>query len=336
MTRARRPTARSLELARLAQTLAARLVRGDAQAVAITGSVARGTATAGSDLDLWVLGPPEGRRHLRARGVNVTLLTNTPREALALSRLAYWEVDDLQVLVDPRGHFARVQRRFDAHRAALRDDVLAATRDDLRRELALAGEGSSWKRLLFLRQAALRLAMVWLYLRTGWRVPRSRLVMAALPADARRRLQRVLALPGDVAARRALSQLRPVAARAQRWLAGRGVDAAWVVVPREIEARRAAGELDEAVLMARRFLTEALLPAVLTAGAGPIDVTALGAAPAGLRRLLFQLQGLGAVGAHDLAPVRRALREVAAMVQRLRLGPVLGPELRRALAALAR
>jgi hypothetical protein len=178
--------------------------------------------------------------------------------------------------------------------------------------------------------------MVWLYLRTGWRVPRYRLVLRELPAGPRRLLQRVLALPGEPAARRALAQLRPATARARRWAHRRGVHAEWFVVPRELEARRAAGEVDEAVLMARRFLTEVLLPTVLAAGGGPLDVTALGTAPAGVRPVLVQLQGLGAVDAHDLAPVRRTARDVAALVQQLRLAPVLGPGLRRALAALAR
>lgn len=324
------PTARSVRLRRLALHLLPRLVRDGALGVAITGSVARGTASAGSDLDLWVLGPPEGRRHRRVAGENVTVLTNTPREALDLDRLSYWEVDDLDVLADPHGHFAKVRATFAQHRAALRDDVLAATRVDLLRELALASDGSAWKRLLFLRQAGLRLAMVWLYLRTGWRVPRYRLLAARLPPAARRELEQLLELPSGAAARRALAELVPVAVRARRWLRARGVDVEALHPPREVEARRRAGEVDEAVVMARRFLTEALVPAVLEGGGG-MDVTALGAAPRGLRALLFALQRFDGESEDDAGAVHTAARRVRELVRVLALEPAVGAKTRSAL-----
>lgn len=327
------PTARSAALRRLALRLTPRLLRDGALGVAITGSVARGTASAGSDLDLWVLGPPESRRHLRVAGENVTLLTHAPREALDLDTLAAWEVDDLDVLADPHGHFARVRATFARHRAALRRDVLAATRDDLARELSLAADGSAWKRLLFLRQAGLRVAMVWLYLRTGWRVPRYRLLTRHLPTTARRTLARLLDLPAGRTARAALADVGPVTARARRWLARRGANTPRLAPPREVAARVAAGELDEAVLLARRHLVEALVPAALEVG-GVMDVPALGLAPAGLRALLFSLQRLDRVRADDAAAVRTAAREVRRLVRGLQLAPVLGAALVRRLDAL--
>lgn len=323
-------TTRSAVLRELALRLVPRLVRDGALGVAITGSVARGTATAGSDLDLWVLGPPERRRHVRVAGENVTFLTHTPREALDLDVLASWEVDDLDVLYDGHGHFARVQATFARHRAALRKDVLAATRVDLLRELSLAADGSTWKRLLFLRQAGLRIAMVWLYLRTGWRVPRYRLLVSQLPVRARRELERLLDLPSGAEARRALLEVRPVAERARRWLRARRVDASALVPPRELEARRRAGEVDEAVVQARRFLTEALVPSVLEVGE-VMDVTALGAFPRGLRALLFALQRFDGVGETDSAALHAAARRVRALVRTLALERALGPKVRAAL-----
>lgn len=317
----------------LAGRLAARLMRQGALGVALSGSAARGTAGAGSDLDLWVLGPPESRRHLRASGVDVTLLTHTPRQALSLDTLSYWEVDDLLVLADPRGHFLEVQRTFNRRRARLHRDVLEATRDDLSRELHLAGQGSSWTRLLFLRQAGLRLAMVWLYLRTGWRVPRYRLLRSRLPAAARRRLERLLALPVGARARAALDSLPQVTARARKWLASRSVDVHGLQLPRELLARRAAGETDEALLLARRFLVEALVPAALSVD-GRYDVAALGASPRGLREALFALQRLGRLRPDDEGAVRRAAREVQALVKQLQLGSTLGKVLGRRLRRL--
>ncbi|MEW5741906.1 MAG: nucleotidyltransferase domain-containing protein [Myxococcota bacterium] len=308
-------------------------MRQGALGVALTGSAARGTSTAGSDLDLWVLGPPESRRHLRAEGVNVTLLTHTPREALSLDTLSFWEVDDLQVLADPHGHFRRIQLKFDAFRDRLRRDVLVATREDLEREFRLAGEGTSWTRLLFLRQAGLRLAQVWLYLRTGWRVPRYRVLLSHLPAPSRKRLERLLLLPHARQARQALDALPLVAARTRRWLTRRGVDVRGLQVPRELAARRAAGEVDEAVLLARRFLVEVLVPTVLSVG-GVYDVAALGLAPRGLREVLFGLQSFSRLAPGDDAAVQAAAREIRTLVEDLSVGPSLGAPLRRALARL--
>lgn len=332
----RPPTARSLALRALARRLVPSLVKQGALGVAVTGSAARGTAGDGSDLDLWVLAEgPRHRVHRRAFGQAVTLLFDSPASALDLDWLSYWEVDDLLVLHDAGGHFDAVRAAFARHRRRLARDVLAATREDLLHELHLAQGGSAWRRLLFLREAAFRAAGVWLFLRTGWRVPRVEVLRAALPAEARRTFDALEGWPSSAVARRALRPL-PSTLRAVSAGLGRSAhDAGALHAPKELEARVEAGAWREAVHLARRHLLHMAWPAVLADGPAQ-DVTAPGEAAAALRPVTLALHRLRGVGEGDAAAVRRAGALLQRLVKQLGLAQPLGAPVVRAVARASR
>jgi predicted nucleotidyltransferase len=244
--------------------------------VAITGSVARGDAAAGSDLDLWVLGPHSDRQHIYVAQTPVTLLRQRPREALTIDTLCLYEVADVLVLSDPRGHFARVQKVAREKKREVRAEVLDATWDGLRAELRLVEDVSHWQRVLAWRQFAFRVAATWLYLRNGWRVPRLRALRTWLPKRERVLLDDILGLPvTERVARRADATLAPAAEAAHR-LMRRDVEPP----PREIQARLRAREWDETALLARRYLRRELLPTLMQKLALR-DVTELGASKLG-------------------------------------------------------
>lgn len=178
----------------LAQRCALGLARRERCAVALTGSTARGDVTVGSDVDLWVLGAVNERQHLRIAGTRVTLLRNTLEQALDIDTLCRFEVDDLQLLVDPAGAFAQIRRRFDQRRHLIRSLVLADTEAVLLEELAAAADGPPLQRVLALRQAALRMAKVEVYFVHGWRVPKWRNIVATLPRPLVARLRALLAM----------------------------------------------------------------------------------------------------------------------------------------------
>lgn len=327
------PSADALRLRALAAELLPRLSRRGRSSVAITGSAARGDAAAGSDLDLWLIGPHSDRQHLTVAGTPVTLLRTRPAEAFTLETLCLYEVADALVLADPRGHFARVQRAARRRAAEVRRAVLDATWDGLRADLRLLDGASDWQRTLALRHLAFRLAATSLYLRAGWRVPRLRALRLHLPAPARKTLERCLGLPVSAAdARRAVRAcaraLEAVERQNGKW--GQATFAEKVACPhfpRELEARLAAKEWDEAVVLARRFLRRDLLPPLLTA----LDFR--------------DVQELSLVG--PLAPVLDAVRRaegldarprarstaaaVARLAAQLELAPLLPADVRRRL-----
>jgi Nucleotidyltransferase domain len=255
------PTADALRLRALAQRLVPHLAPSGRATVAITGSAARGDSGPGSDLDLWVLGPHSDRQHLVIARTPVTLLRQRPREALTLDTLCLYEVADLEVLSDPRGHFARVQRSAKRRALEVRDEVLAATWDGLRADLALVDDVSHWQQVLAWRQFAFRVAATWLYLRTGWRVPRLRTLHAHLGSKERRLFDAILGLPvAPAQVRAALKSLAPA------YTAARKLSPSVPQVPaREISRRLKAREWAEALLLARRELRRELLPPLLTA-----------------------------------------------------------------------
>lgn len=334
------PTPESLALRAVAAAFAARLVKQERCAVALTGSAARGNAGPASDVDLWVLGATSGREHLVWSGTPLTLLRMTPREALRFEALCFYEVDDLLVLEDARGAFAQVQRAFARQRPAIRRAILEATLGDLHRELGRALEGSTWQRVVSARAAGLRLACLWLFLRTGWRVPRLSTLQAQLPRPAVRALRSLLGLPARPAVTRAVAAGLPaLQARAKGWLARarrRGYPLAELPpLPRELDARLRAREFDEALVLARRWLRDAALPLLLR-GRCAFDVASFAAldVPRGTRATLLAAEGLVGVPPWDAALNARVGVQLRALTRALRLGRALSPPVQQLLAAL--
>ncbi|MFZ5468635.1 MAG: nucleotidyltransferase family protein [Myxococcota bacterium] len=172
--------------------------RRDVFGVAVTGSLARGDFVAGSDVDLWVLGPKDAREERMVGGVAVSLLWLELKRAKTPEALLRFEVDDAVVLNDVGGHFARLkdtshQRRaelvsFAAHAAALSMHLVVTRAQAAPPELAVAS----------LREVARRGAALVVFMERGWRVPRLRHFLRALRPPHFHRLIELLALPRDV------------------------------------------------------------------------------------------------------------------------------------------
>ena len=282
-------------------------------AVAVTGSAARGDASAGSDLDLWCVSPRYGghvRLHRRAGAIPVTLLCDSPRSAGSVRSLARTEVEELVVLRDPGGVFPVLQRAARARRPELWAGICRATSQGLEAELLEGTRGPVWSRVPPLREAALRCAAAWVCERQGWRTPRWRTLRRVLPRDARAELGALLGLPPASEARRSVLQL------------GRALGTARLgTLPVEVRARLRAGEHHEALLLARRHVEREVLPG-------------LQAVHPALRRALRRAHGLQAVADGDFRPVARAAVRLRRLVELLEVARLFSPRVREQLAAL--
>ncbi len=248
----RSPTARSAQLRALATEILSRIAqRGDC--VAITGSVARGTARADSGLDLWVLGRRRGCFVQLVGGVAVTLICQTPGEAMDLENLAHFEVDALLLLDDTTGAFERLRAQWRKQRRRVRAEVLRATESQLRYELDRADTGSALQRAAYLRLAAWRLMGLRLFIDTGWRVARLQLLREELPASLGRRLDAALAMPSPATCRRAV-KLMPAAVKELQQL---GVLDGYVL-PDAVTGKAAFAPVEAAFLARKELLVEFL------------------------------------------------------------------------------
>ena len=224
--------------------------------MAITGSAARGNARRDSDLDLWILGTRSGRFVRRIEGVSVTLLCQTSTEAERFDNLCLYEVDDLHVLEDTSGAFARLTGSWRKHRRRIRAEIIRGTQAQIRWELERAEKGSALHQATFLRFACWRLACLRVFIDHGWRVPRLHLLREQLPAPLRRQLDSALGFPGPAACRRAV-KLMPAALKEVRKIAGNDGYA----LPESI-SEKAKLAPEEAAMVARKELLFELLPRV--------------------------------------------------------------------------
>lgn len=248
-------TRRSEELRAFARRVLPKLVKpGDA--VAITGSVARGNARADSDLDLWIIGPRSGRFPRSLEGVSITLLCQRPAEASNFDNLCLYEVDDLVVLEDGSGAFARTLETWRKQRRRVRAEIIRSTQAQVQWELDRAKQGSALHRAAFLRLVCWRLMCLRVFIDRGWRVPRLHLLREELPASLRRQLDAALALPSAAVCRRAV-KLLPAALKEVRKVAG---DDGYALP--EAIAEKAKLAPDEAAFLARKELMFELLPRV--------------------------------------------------------------------------
>lgn len=252
------PTVRSAELRALATAVLPHVAqRGDC--VAITGSAARGNARADSDLDLWILGKRRGRFVRSFHGVSVTLLCQTPAEAMKFENLCLSEVDALLLLDDTTGAFERLKAVWRKQRRRVGAEIIRSSQAQLRLEFERAETGSALQRATFLRLACWRLMVLRLYIDTGWRVPRLHLLRAELPAGLRRRLDEVLALPSAAACRRAVKLLPAALREVEKFGPLDGYR------PPTSIAERVARAPDEAAFLARKELVYELLPRIFRA-----------------------------------------------------------------------
>lgn len=249
-------TRQAVRLRSFASRILPRITKpGDA--VALTGSAARGNATPDSDLDLWILGTRSGRFTRRIEGVSVTLLCQTPAEAEHFDNLCLYEVDDLLVLEDGSGAFTRLKETWRRQRRRIRAEIIRSTRAQLRWELERAKPGTSLlHQSVFLRFACWRLVCLRVFIDRGWRVPRLHVLRSELPAPLRRVLDSSLGLPSASACRRAVKVL-PAALKEVQAIAGKdGYE-----LPGSI-AEKAALAPHEAAMVARKELLFELLPRV--------------------------------------------------------------------------
>jgi len=297
-SRAVKPTLDSLRLRALALELLPKVAKkGDC--VAVTGSAARGNATPGSNLDLWVLGKRAGLSEFTTHGTRVTLRCQRPLDALSLENLAYAEVDDLLLLDDRGGAFEKVRSTWKRVRRRVRAETIRAAQRRIEFDLNYADGGGEWQRVTFLSLASYRLLALHGYLEHGWHAPKLAMLRASLSPALQKRLDLALALPKKVGPLAAdLKKARTEAVKLE--------GTAWIAWPER------TGE--DAALAARIELLEEVLPRVFTPW-GITDVRGvelLGRVAPATKRLFERLQpkpGPGRLKAveRNLTAIRNAL-----------------------------
>lgn len=278
----------------LARREAARLVRGGARGVAVSGSLARGDFVPGSDVDLWCVGPRQGRTERVVGGLSVTVFHDGTRALADREWVARWDVEQLVVLVDLDGDFARLKRHVARHRRWYRGWIDRQTRLALADATRRLRSRSRPEALLARRELAWTRVADRLWRATGIRVPRWRHARAALSPARLAALARDLGLV-DAADRARL--LAPLVPRAPAWTEALVWDVFHqrVALPRwhGAEARLAGEGAEEAVLKVRAEL-ERWVAQPLRDAFPVVDVARLldDHAPAGLARLFRLAHGL--------------------------------------------
>lgn len=313
----------SLEATRALQALALREARALTQAgalgVAVTGSVARGRATAASDVDLWVLGDRSERRHVRRGRRWVSHLIQPPDEARSFDNLCLWDVDELWVVEDAGGHFARLREAYALRRGAVERAIVAATASALEGLAEEARSGSGWRRVLALQEFSWRAASLGHFLAGGSRVPKLGTLATALPAKARAALFPALGLsPRARLSAGGLAAWGRVAAQVRGlWPTVENAPPP-VQAPRDFAAQARLAPL-AAVMTLRRLVSLELLPSALEVAKAD-DVAALVAAPwaRAFVEVVVELFGLTDAPA-ALGPVRAAVDRTTRLWRALEL-----------------
>jgi hypothetical protein len=176
------------------------------RAIAITGSLARGDADRASDVDLWLVGDRDAREQVPHPRADVTLLWQTPRSARRHDTLLRYEVQDAQIVYDPRGLLARVRERFATNRQALREEMTRETAFVITDLVMSAQRLPLEPAIALLRESARRAAALRLYLDHGWRVPRWRHFAQHLSRAAFTRLRDIQSLPVEQGPWRSLTR----------------------------------------------------------------------------------------------------------------------------------
>jgi predicted nucleotidyltransferase len=222
--------------------------------VAVTGSVGRGDAEAGSDLDLWVISDDEGVTHDVFEGVPISVMRESKARVLDLEHLSGLEVDITHVVHDPAGIFAGVLALYAEHAAAIRAANLAGARERLRALLADSHEGTPQGRLWTLRAAAHLAAALRIYEDTGCMMPKMRHLHAHLPAAAHRMLRDIHGI--DEVAPRAgelVQASSTIAERMNAQLAQLTHEALPVATPHNALLKLAHDDIEDGVLVLRSF-----------------------------------------------------------------------------------
>ncbi|MFO0725620.1 MAG: hypothetical protein U1E65_17685 [Myxococcota bacterium] len=193
------------------QVYAQRLIQAGHRAIAATGSLGRGDAEAGADIDLWVVGPLDQVLQDEIDGTPVTVMFERPERVADFNHLCFIEVDDIWILHDPDRTLAAIQRRYRRLRPRIRQEIVDATVVEIFGLLRQSRRGAPALALHNLREAALCIASLEVFLASGKRTPKLRHFRQTLAPQRARLLQRILGLDGlNPALLRAAAQRLPL------------------------------------------------------------------------------------------------------------------------------
>lgn len=271
--------------------------------LAITGSVGRGDADDGSDIDVWVLtpgaAPPLGRF---LDGVPVTVFREDEALGLSLDHLAALDVEDAWVIEDPEGLFARAKALSREHAQKIRAYNLETSLLVAAKLIAMAERGSPTARAWALRKAAHRLAAALSYARTGRKASKLRHLEETLPPARFAALRRVHGLDELVPEAQALT----AAARAlppfvDAFLHQEGILGPRTEAPHAAVRKLERGHVDDGLLQLRTFLQRHVIdPAHRASGARDMVARIERRAPPPLASFFLRLFAVSDAGLDEL------------------------------------
>jgi predicted nucleotidyltransferase len=178
----------------VAEREATRLCAEGALAVAATGSLGRGDAQPGSDIDLWVIAASNRREYFERELVPVTIIQETIAHAFSIANLMVVECLDIQILYDPSRIFSRLQTLYRSRQKQIQRAIIEALNAEIDALLAASTQATSIQTLLLLREACSRKVLVLLYAKIGLRTPKWRHLQKHLAAGLLKSHRAVLGL----------------------------------------------------------------------------------------------------------------------------------------------